>query len=114
MEATVVLVLFLAVICGGMTLMLAAGYQSAEKERARRASREHAEPVVGTDSLTGVPSFFVAPDTSIPPVSIVFDDALVRLLEQHVRMEQTVAARFVHNPSVDSLYQQAGSSLHVH
>jgi hypothetical protein len=43
----------------------------------------------------------------------VFDDALVRQLEQHVRMEQTAVARFVHHPSVDNLYRPTGASLHA-
>ncbi len=114
MEATVVLMLFLAVICGGMMLMLAAGYQSVEKDRAHRASPEHPESVATVRALREVPSFFVTPDPSIPSVSFLLNDALVRQLEQHVRIEQAVVAQFVHHPSVDSLYRPTGASLHVH
>ena len=114
MEATVILVVFLAVICGGMTLMLAAGYESVEKDRTRRASRERPEAVVSAKALTAVPGFFASLDTPIPSGPFVLDDALVRRLEQHVRLEQAVVARFVHHPSVDNLYRSAGASLHVH
>jgi hypothetical protein len=114
MEGTVILVVFLAVICGGMTLMLAAGYQSVEKDRERRVSPERTESVVNAKSLSAVPSFFVTPDASIPSMSFALHDTLVRQLEQHVRIEQAVVAQFVHHPSVDSLYRATGPSLHVH
>jgi len=114
MEATVILVVFLAVICGGMTLMLAAGYQSVEKDRERRMSPERLESVVSAKALSAVPGFFVTPDASIPSVSFVFDEALARRLEQHVRLEQAVVAQFVHHPSVDNLYRSTGTPLHVH
>lgn len=114
MEATVVLVLFLVVICGGMTLMLAVGYQDVEKERAGRASQARREAAVSAKAVTAVPGFFVAPDSPIPSLPFVFDDALLLRLEQHVRLEQAVVAQFVHHPSVDNLYRSSGASLHVH
>lgn len=114
MEATVVLVLFLAVICGGMTLMLSAGLQNAEKERARLASEERAQPVATASVPIAASGFFAVPATSIPSMPFVFDDALVRQLEQYVRTEQAAVAQFVHRPSVDSLYHPTGASLHVH
>ncbi len=114
MEATVVLVLFLVVICGGMTLMLAAGYQGVEQDRARRVSPERLEPVVSAKALSAVPGFFVTPDASIASMPFVLDDTLVRQLELHVRIEQAVVAQFVHHPSVDSLYRPTAASLHAH
>jgi hypothetical protein len=114
MEATAVLVLFLVVICGGMTLMLGAGFQSIEKERTRRVSAKRPEPAVSANALSAATGFFVTPGTSIALMPFVLDDTIVRQLEQQVRIEQAVVAQFVHHPSVDSLYRPTGAPLHVH
>jgi hypothetical protein len=119
MEATVVLVLFLVVICGGMTLMLAAGYQSVEKNRARRAApaQPSVRPAADVPVLVELPSFLpelLAPVTPLATVAFVFDDAMVRRLERHVRIEQALVAQFVHHPSVDNLYRPTGAALNVH
>jgi hypothetical protein len=119
MEATVVLVLFLLVICGGMTLMLAAGYSSVEKERARRTATEQpsVKPAARVPVLAEMPSFLqvpIAPVAPLPAMSFVFDDAMVSRLERHVRIEQALVAQFVHHPSVDNLYRPTAAALHVH
>lgn len=119
MEAIVVLVLFLLVVCGGMTLMLAAGYQSVEQDRAHLTAAEQpaATPAAGVPVLAEMPSFLqapIAPVAPLPAVSFVFDDAMVSRLERHVRIEQALVAQFVHHPSVDNLYRPTGAALHVH
>jgi len=119
MEATVVLVLFLLVICGGMTLMLAAGYSSVEKERARRTTTDQpsVKPAARVPMLAEMPGFVpasIAPVAPLPAMSFVFDDAMVSRLERHVRIEQALVAQFVHHPSVDNLYRPTGAAIHAH
>jgi hypothetical protein len=115
MEATFVLVLFLTLLFGGMTLALAMGYQSIEESRAQQArdsKARTARPVVGA---TVVPGFLArVDDHKLPSPLIAFDDALLAELEEHVRAEQAVVKQFVHFPSIDSLYRHSGSSLRIH
>ena len=113
MEATVVLVLVLTFLVGGMVLALAMGYRSIEEGRAEEAARAAARP--RARDFVVVPSFFVKPANDSPlGTPMAFDDALLARLEQHVRAEHAMAAQFVRYPSVDSLYRQSASELHVH
>lgn len=114
MEATIVIVLFLAVICGGMVLMLAAGYQSVEKDRAQRASSQQAVTVANVTALTADPGFMLAAGPPRAVMPFCFDDALLHRLEQHVQIEQAAVAQFVHHPSIDNLYRSPAAALHVH
>ncbi len=114
MEATIVIVLFLVVVCGGMMLMLAAGYQSAEKDRAQRAASRQSANVANVTGLTAEPAFMMATAPPITALPFAFDDALLSRLEQHVQIEQAVVAQFVHHPSVDNLYRLSGAALHMH
>jgi hypothetical protein len=51
---------------------------------------------------------------NFPGPAVAFDEALLTRLAEHVRAEHAVVAQFVHFPSVESLYRQSDSSLHVH
>lgn len=114
MEATIVLVLFLTFVVGGMLLALVASYYSIEDSRSRRAqaqpgaSRTLADAVVTHDSL-GPAGGRVGPSPQI-----TFDDALLAMLKTHVQAEQAAVSQFVHFPSVDSLYSKSGTSLRAH
>lgn len=113
MEATVVLILVLTFLVGGMMLALVMGYRSVEESRAQPVERTSKAPTAADVVL--VPSFFAkleTPGFTVPAVA--FDDALLARVEQHVRAEHEMVAQFVHYPSIDSLYRQSGSSLHVH
>lgn len=113
MEATLVLILVLTFLVGGMMLALVMGYRSVEESRAQRVARPSKAPAAADVVL--VPSFFAKlepPAFTVPAVA--FDDALLARVEQHVRAEHEMVAQFVHYPSIDSLYRQSGSSLHVH
>jgi hypothetical protein len=116
MEATVVLVLFLVVVCGGMTFMLAAGYQNVERDRARSAAhqRRPARTDIGAPALPAVPGFLLASGAPTLTGPFVFDDAMVRRLEQHIRGEQARVTQFVQHPSVDNLYHPTGTGLRAH
>lgn len=113
MEATVVLTVVLAFLFGGMMLALVMGYRSIEESRAQEVAHP-ARPRPA--DVVMVPSFFATAENL--PAShrsvVAFDEALLARLEQHVRAEQATVAQFVHFPSIDSLYRQSGSSLHVH
>ena len=109
MDSALVVVV-VAVLFGGMVLMLAMGYSEAERAqqaRARQAAAARASAIVA------VPSFFASVDGAVTPAQTVFNDAMVNKLEHHVRLEQAVVAQFVHQPSVDNLYRRAGTSLHA-
>lgn len=113
MEATLVLVLVLTFVVGGMVLALAMGYRSIEESRAQASAR----PAKAAHAVEGVmvPSFFAKVENRpLPGPAIAFDDALLIRLERHVKAEHDMVAQFVHFPSIDSLYRQSGSSLHVH
>ena len=111
MESALVVVV-VAVLFGGMVLMLAMGYQNSEAERARQARARQAA-AARASAIVSVPSFFASADGAVPPSQSVFNDAMVNQLEHHVRLEQAVVAQFVHQPSVDNLYRRAGTSLHA-
>lgn len=113
MEATLVLVLVLAFLVGGMLLALVMGYQSIEESRARQ-DVSPAQTLQAADAMM-IPSFFAKVENrNFPGPVTAFDDALLARLEQHVRAEHAMVAQFVHFPSIDSLYRPSGSSLHVH
>lgn len=113
MEATLVLILVLTFLFGGLMLALVMGYRSLEESRAQLVAPP-AKPPTAADVVL-VPSFFAkleTPGFTVPAVA--FDDALLARVEQHVKAEHAMVAQFVHYPSIDSLYRQSGSSLHVH
>lgn len=113
MEATLVLILVLTFLVGGMLLALVMGYRSIEESRALQAARPATSPSAADAVM--IPSFFAKVENhSFPGSAVAFDEALLARVEEHVRAEHAMVAQFVHFPSVDSLYRQSGSSLHVH
>ncbi|HSL23754.1 MAG TPA: hypothetical protein VK886_19635 [Vicinamibacterales bacterium] len=113
MDATLLLVLILSFFVGGMILALTMGYRSIEESRAQQAARAVSAP--GAADVVMIPSFFAQVENrSFPGPAAAFDEALLARLEQHVKAEHAMVAQFVHYPSLDSLYRQSGSSLHVH
>lgn len=115
MEATVVFVLFLAFVLGGLTLILYMGYQSTEEARAREARAHDADAARARAVVVEVPGFFAPLDADRTPApSLAFDNAMLARLESHVRAEQAIVTQFVRYPSIDSLYRQAGQELRVH
>ena len=112
MESALVVVV-VAVLFGGMVLMLAMGYQSSEAERAQQARARQADAAARASAITVAPGFFAPADGAVMPAQSVFNEAMVNQLEHHVRLEQAVVAQFVHQPSVDNLYRRSGTSLHA-
>ena len=76
---------------------------------AERARSVEVEPALR--SVAALPAFFAkAPFDRSVPADFGFDDELVALLEAHVQRERAIAAKFVHLPSIESLYGQAQPS----
>jgi hypothetical protein len=114
MEATIVLVLFLTFLVGGMMLALVMGYRSIEESRIEQRPERHVQPAPVVYALASRGFFERAADSVPASPTIAFDDALLAQLEKHVRAEQAVVSQFVHFPSVDSLYSSSGTSLRAH
>ena len=111
MESALVVVV-VAVLFGGMVLMLAMGYQSSEAERARQARARQVDAAARASAIAVAPGFFAPTDEAVAPAQSVFNETMLNQLEHHVRLEQAVVAQFVHQPSVDNLYRRAATSLH--
>jgi len=116
METTVVFVLFLGFVLGGLTLILYMGYQSTEEARARQGREHRVDETVRVREIAAqMPGFFVPLDADrMPAPSLAFDNAMLARLESHVRAEQAIVTQFVRYPSIDSLYRQGGPELRVH
>jgi hypothetical protein len=114
MEGMVALVLFLAFLFGGMMLALVMGYRDIEERREREAAS--ARKVARGANGVMVTGFFAGAESRAYEVGpgIAFDDALLSRLEQHVLAEHQRVAEFVHYPSMDRLYRESDSMLHVH
>lgn len=109
-----ILVLVLALIVGGMTVMLTAAYVSTEEERERLAHAPRADAASKATRLVSIPPGFFEPSRASTPIAFVFDDGLVHRLEAHLRTEQALVEQFVHQPSIDNLYRQPGAPLQLH
>lgn len=116
MATTVVFLLFLGFLLGGLTLILYTGYQATEEARARQEQERAAAATAHARAIAvEVPGFFapMAVDRS-PAPSLAFDDALLAALESHVKAEQDIVTQFVRYPSIDSLYRVGRQELRVH
>lgn len=119
MAATVVLVIFLVFLFGGVTLALGYGYLTTERERERERERlaaadEQRATVRIPKPVMAYSGFLPAVPVVSQPVAFIVDEAFVSQLEHHVRTEQALVAPFVHQPSIDNLYRQSGAPLHMH
>lgn len=101
------------VLAGGVMMAFILELLNSERYDARKERRVEVEPAVR--SVATLPAFFAKPQTNDrPPASPGFDEALIAFLEEHVRAEQAMVTKFVHFPSLDSLYRQAKPSATVH
>ncbi len=116
MESSVVLfMVIVGLVVGGLTVLLAAAYASAEKDRARQEQeRRIGAAAAKMDISLMVPGFFPPARRAGTPIAFVFDDGVVRQLESHLRNEQAAVAQFVHHPSIDNLYRQQSRTLQPH
>ena len=101
------------VAAGGILLTLILGFLDTERPGAIAARRAEAEPTF--DSAAALPAFFARPQIiNYVPDSPGLDDALIALLEEHVRAERAIVTGFVHLPSFGSLYRQTASPQIMH
>lgn len=112
MGSTLVFWLFLTFLFGAGMLVLLLGYRGIEEQRARDEQRQAEQLQAARDKAA--PRFFVVqPATELPSTGPVLNDALLASLESYVRSEQALAAQFVDEPSIDSLYRQSAPSNFV-
>ena len=114
MPTTLIIVLAASFLFGGMVLILALGYKDAEQNRTMQADASQSEAVQQAAAAVALPGFF-APLKAVQPLTMsAFDDAQVSRLENHIRLEQALAAQFVHHPSLDNLYRHPTPPVHMH
>ncbi len=101
----------LVVLCifawGGMLLILCLGAQAIDAEHAKRR-RESDE--IGA-LAAGIPRFFFKIGPAPTPGATPLDDAFVSEVRKYVAAEQILAAQFVSEPSVASLYRQSDTRI---
>jgi hypothetical protein len=113
MTSIFVLSLLLGFLFGGMMLALVMGYVSTEQERAEDEQTNLSTALVAR--MTATEHFFAnANNTRGLRRDDAGDDAMVNRLEDYLREEQAVVARFVNEPSVDNLYRQTPASALIH
>ncbi|MHC5009370.1 MAG: hypothetical protein ACYTG6_00290 [Planctomycetota bacterium] len=101
MESAVPLLLFLGFLFGSTLLILILGIQSREEEK-REASEAEARSF---DVRTGS-SFFASlePSAAVPGRAFAAS-GMMRRVEDHLSKERTLAAGFVTQPSMETLFQ---------
>lgn len=101
------------VLAGGVMMAFILEFLNTERNNGRETRRVEEEPAAR--SIAELPAFFAKRQTTErPPARPVSDDALIAFLEAHVRAEHAMVTKFVHLPSLDSLYRQAKSSPTLH
>ena len=101
------------VMAGGVTMAFILELLSTEGGHVANERRVEADPAAR--SIAELPAFFAKLQTTQhPPVRPVSDDPLIAFLEAHVRAEHAMVTKFVHRPSLDSLYRQAKSPPILH
>ncbi len=115
MDGTTFLGFVLIVAVGISVLALTLGLLSPTRETAMEAKHPSTGVLAAESLAASIPAFFATRQTDQPPLaSPGFDDALLALLQNHVKAERAMANEFVHFPSVDSLYRQARPSVTMH
>ena len=101
------------VLAGGVTMAFVLELLNSERADQRKECRVEKEGDAG--SVAALPAFFAKVPVGTPlPATPGLDEALIALIEEHVRAEQAMVTRFVHYPSFDSLYRQAKPSPTLH
>jgi hypothetical protein len=79
----------------------------------REAERASMRLPAAESMAASIPAFFARPqsDQRLRP-TLGFDDAMLALLQDHVKAERAVVNEFVHFPSVDSLYARTSLTMH--
>lgn len=101
------------VLAGGVIMAFILELLNTERFGAGKERHLEVEPAVR--SIATLPAFFAKPQAEAPPQAIAgFDEALITFIEEHIKAEQAMVTKFVHLPSLDSLYRQAKPSPTLH
>ena len=101
------------VSAGALLLVFIFEFLNTERYYAAKTARAEVEPAVR--SVATLPAFFAKLHIGDrTPENKGLDDAVIALLEEHVRNEQAIVTGFVHLPSFASLYRQTSSSQIMH
>ena len=101
------------VLAGGVLMAFILEFLNTERYDAAKQPRVEVEPAV--QSVATLPAFFAKPQPDVPVQAVTrLDEALIAFIEEHVRAEQAMVSKFVHFPSLDSLYRQAKPSPTLH
>jgi hypothetical protein len=106
---TVVVVMFLVLLSGGIVLALVMGILATEEGRARK--ERHPRAGATASRLAEIPRFFAdLDDTPVAGRGAGPHDEIVGRLEDYLRAEQALVAGFVREPSIENLYRRASPS----
>ena len=113
MDAMRFLGFIVIVLAGGVTMAFMLELLSTEGRDVEKERRVEADPAAR--SIAELPAFFAKPQTTEHlPVRPASEDPVIAFLEAHVRAEHAMVTKFVHLPSLDSLYRQPKSPSIVH
>lgn len=101
-----VLMVLFTFLFGGLLLIVALGASRVHDEIERRANQE---PDARTRAAA-IPGFFV-PAQPRETCAVQLDEAFVGQLQRYLDAEQVLAAEFVSQPSLESLYRETGKPL---
>jgi hypothetical protein len=87
----------------------------ARQSAAQKAEKHVSEGVRAAESMVAtMPAFFAKPQTDqLPLATPGFDEALLAMLQNHVKTERAMAREFVYVPSIDSLYREPTVAHHA-
>lgn len=103
----------LMVAAGISVLALTLGLLDPERATAMEAKRPATGARAAESMTAAIPAFFAKPQSGqLPSTTLGFDDALLALLQNHVKAERAMVHEFVHFPSVDSLYARPSLTMH--
>jgi len=103
------------VLAGGVVMAVVWQFLNAERRPELEARQRRVEVESGIQSVATLPAFFATPRTREHPLGDPnFDETVIAFLESHVRAEQAMVSKFVHLPSVDSLYRRTQTPPTMH
>jgi len=113
MAVAILFVLLMAGLFGALLVSLVAGIFRAAMEA--RPARRRALAREAPSTIREVPGFFATTRGLTPTLArgTQKNDELIDRLQGQLQAEQALVARFLVDPSIDSLYRQASASLPI-
>jgi len=113
MAIVILFLLLVALFFFGLLFSLAVEMLTVRPRAAPDAATSRTQ--AATRTAEAIPGFLTA--SAMPPrtaTSNSSNDILIDRLQGHLRSEQALVARFLIEPSIDSLYRQSSTPLPVH